>query len=420
MNKLVALPKMAIVPILVLVMLGIDFYVFQAIRTLLRHRNVLFRRLIYGLYWSVTLTLLIGLFIFYFADETRVGDTLRTIIMVSIFMTYFSKLFTLAFVFIDDTVRLIKWMYRKAFPVKKVKVENGISRSQFLAKAGLALAAMPVFAVSYGVVAGAHDYRVRRRRIYLPHLPKSFDGLKIAQISDIHSGSFFNKTAVRRGVKMLMDEAADLVFFTGDLVNDQASEVQEYVDIFGKINAPLGVFSVLGNHDYGDYIVWESEEAKKQNLAKLKQAHAAMGWRLLLNEHEILEKDGEELAIIGVENWGAGGFSKYGDLQKATAGMPHTPVKLLLSHDPSHWEYEVKDTDIDITFAGHTHGMQFGVEIGDIKWSPVKYRYKHWAGLYQENDRYLYVNRGFGYMGYPGRIGMPPEITIIELHKSLI
>ena len=267
---------------------------------------------------------------------------------------------------------------------------------------------------------GAHDYRVRRQTVKLPNLPASFDGLKIAQLSDIHSGSFFNKKAVRGGVEMVLAEKPDVIFFTGDLVNNEASEVMEYIDVFNKLKAPLGVYSITGNHDYGDYHRWASAEAKQKNFNDLKEAHRLLGFDLLMNQHRFLESGGEKIAIIGIENWGGRGFAKYGKLDEAYRGTEEASVKLLLSHDPSHWDAQVRPLyhDIDLMFAGHTHGFQFGVELGNFKWSPSQYAYKQWAGLYQEGSQYLYVNRGFGYLGYPGRIGMPPELTIIELKRA--
>jgi len=282
-------------------------------------------------------------------------------------------------------------------------------------------AALPISGMIYGILSGAHDYRIRRKIIYLPNLPSSFDGLKLCQLSDIHSGSFFNRRAVQGGVDMLMQEKPDLVFFTGDLVNNRADEVKSYIDIFGKIHAPLGVYSTLGNHDYGDYVRWESKEAKQQNLEDLKAAHKEMGWRLLMNENQLLEQGGEKIAVIGIENWSAKGrFPKHGRLDQAWKGTEEAKVKLLLSHDPSHWDAQVRPEypDIDMTFAGHTHGAQFGIEIPWLKWSPVQYMYEQWAGLYQKEHQYLYVNRGFGYLGFPGRIGILPEITIIEFKKG--
>jgi predicted MPP superfamily phosphohydrolase len=271
-----------------------------------------------------------------------------------------------------------------------------------------------------GILTGAHDYRVHRHIIKLPNLPKSFHGIRIGQLSDIHSGSFFNKTAVKGGVEMLLGEKPDIVFFTGDLVNNVAEEVKDYIDIFGKVAAPLGVYSTLGNHDYGEYVSWDSAGAKRKNLKNLMEAHKIMGWNLLMNEHKILQESGESIAVLGVENYGKGRFPKYGQLEKAYRGTEEIPVKLLLSHDPSHWDLEVRPSfpDINLMFAGHTHGMQFGIEIGSFKWSPAQYMYPQWAGLYQQDKQYLYVNRGFGYLGYPGRIGILPEITIIELQSA--
>ena len=295
-----------------------------------------------------------------------------------------------------------------------------IPRSEFLAKVAMASAAIPFGAFTYGIISGAHDYRVKRLTVNLPNLPKSFDGIRIGQVSDIHTGSFFNKTAVKGGVDMMLGEKPDLILFTGDLVNNKASEVSEYFDVFKKLRAPYGVYSVTGNHDYGDYHSWESAAAKARNFEDLITAHKELGFDLLMNENRILEQGGEKLAIIGNENWGAGRFSKYGKLDIAYRGTEDAATKLLLSHDPSHWDAQVRKDypDIDLMFAGHTHGFQFGVEIGGFKWSPSQYIYKQWAGLYSENNQHLYVNRGFGFLGYPGRVGIPPELTIIQLKRA--
>ncbi|HEX9957904.1 MAG TPA: metallophosphoesterase, partial [Fibrella sp.] len=255
------------------------------------------------------------------------------------------------------------------------------------------------------------------------NLPRSFDGMTIAQLSDIHSGSFFNKTAVKGGVDMLLREKPDLVFFTGDLVNSRADEVNDYIDIFNKVKAPLGVFSTLGNHDYGAYVKWPSVEAQRQNVLNVVKAHKLMGWNPLMDENRILTQGGDKLAIIGVQNLGFGPAAlKAGNLAKAYQGAEDYPVKLLLSHDPTHWDAEIRPNypDIDVTFSGHTHGAQFGVEIGDYKWSPVKYFYRQWAGLYREtatngSPQTLYINRGYGFIGYPGRVGILPEITMFTL-----
>jgi predicted MPP superfamily phosphohydrolase len=346
----------------------------------------------------------------------------RRILVVGIVMIYFSKVFGVLTLLIDDIFRAGQWLYGKIFPqyISEKPSGEGITRSEFISKTSLLAVAVPLTTFGIGIATGAHNYRVRRKTISLPNLPSSFDGIRIGQLSDIHSGSFFSKPGVKRGIDLLLGEKPDVVFFTGDLVNDEASEVADYKDLFSKVKAPLGVYSILGNHDYGDYKRWRSPEDRNKNLADLIQSQKEMGWDILLNENRTLKVDGEEIAIIGIENWGAGRFSKHGDLKKAYAGTEEKPVKLLLSHDPSHWDAQVRPqfSDIDVTFAGHTHGFQFGVEIGDFRWSPSKFIYKQWADLHQEANQYLYVNRGFGFIGYPGRIGILPEITIIELKKA--
>jgi predicted MPP superfamily phosphohydrolase len=263
-----------------------------------------------------------------------------------------------------------------------------------------------------------YRYRIEKAKIQSDKIPAAFKGLKIVQISDIHSGSLDDLEAVKKGIQKINDLQPDVIFFTGDLVNNMAKEMEDKIAVFSSLKAPLGVFSILGNHDYGDYVSWPSADAKKENLDKLKSIHAAMGWRLLLNEHVALEKDGASIGLIGIENWGArANFAKYGDLKKAYQGADQYPFKILLSHDPSHWDAEVCKHygDIDLMLSGHTHGMQFGVEIPGFRWSPVQYVYKQWGGLYKKGDQHLYVNRGFGFLGYPGRVGILPEITLIEL-----
>jgi predicted MPP superfamily phosphohydrolase len=263
-----------------------------------------------------------------------------------------------------------------------------------------------------------YNYQVKKIRLAFTNLPEAFRGLKIVHISDIHSGSFQNKPAVNRGVDMILAQKPDLVLFTGDLVNDRATEMEEYMDVFSRVKAPMGVFSTLGNHDYGDYVSWPSAQAKQNNLEDLKQTHAKLGWRLLMNEHVLLEKDGQQIAVLGIENWSSKArFPKHGKMFEAYPGTEKIPFKILMSHDPSHWDAEVKPKypDIDLVLAGHTHGMQFGIENPYFRWSPVKWVYRQWAGLYEEDAQKLYVNRGYGFIGYPGRVGILPEITLIEL-----
>jgi predicted MPP superfamily phosphohydrolase len=403
----------------------LDLYVFQAVKALTRGSALETRRIIHAIYWVIPIiSLAVWIVTQFLISPDSLSRTTRQFIWTALLIPYFAKFFSLFILLIDDVVRFGKWVTN--FFGNQLVVSNplpdapAIPRSEFLMKTALAVAGTTVAGFTYGIVSGAHDYRIRRVRIPVKNLPKAFEGIKIGQLSDIHSGSFFNKTAVKGGVEMLMAEKPDLFFFTGDLVNNTADEVKDYIDIFKKIKAPLGTFSVLGNHDYGDYYQWPSAEAKRKNLADLKEAHRLLGWDLLLDEHRAIQVENEKIGLLGIQNWGAGGFAKYGVLEKAYQNTEDFPVKLLLSHHPSHWNSQVmeKYKDIDIAFAGHTHGMQFGVEIGGFQWSPVQYRYKQWGGLYKEGDQHLYVNRGFGYIGYPGRVGILPEITMVELVKA--
>lgn len=412
--------KVVFVIALLLLLFFADLYVFQAVRVVSSDLSAAARRTIYGLFWGLTILSMLGVLLVNFADLSA-WKGLRTYIILGIFINVMSKLFALIFLMISDLIRGIQWLGNLIFssPAPINPEGKAIPRSEFLSKMALVAGAVPALTMSYGILSGAHDYRVRRKTVYFPNLPKEFDGIRIGQLSDIHSGSFFNKVAVQGGVEMLMQEKPDLVFFTGDLVNNEASEVKEYVPVFEKVRAPLGVYSTLGNHDYGDYKAWASETAKRQNLAELKTAHKEMGWRLLMNENLPVKVDGAEIGILGIENWGAR-FAKYGRMDRAYAGASEYPFKILLSHDPSHWDAQVRPQygDIDLMLAGHTHGFQFGIEVGGFKWSPSQYVYKQWAGLYQEGHQYLYVNRGFGYLGYPGRIGILPEVTILELKRA--
>jgi predicted MPP superfamily phosphohydrolase len=414
------------------ILLIVDYYVFQAVKVSLQYTSENKRRWILRGYWFIVTITLAGLFMGIFLS---IGRVLRTVILVWFFIHYFSKLFAIPFLLIDDIRRGITWALKKLGVDKKKKVnrgpseellvtevKTGMNRSEFLSKTGLVMAGLPFVTMNYGLISNnVYDYQIKRKTIYLPNLPKSFDGLKLGQISDVHSGSFYDKIAVQGGVDLLNAEKCDVVFFTGDLVNDKTSEMREYTNIFEKIKAPLGVYSILGNHDYGDYVQWPSAKAKQKNLEDLYEVHKNLGWDLLLNENRKLKLGGEEISIIGVENWGSSlRFPRKGDIEKAKQGTDDSPVKLLLSHDPSHWRAQIlKDhKDIDMMFAGHTHGMQFGVEFGDFKWSPVQYVYPEWSGLYESNAQKLYVNVGYGFLGYPGRIGILPEITIFEFKRG--
>ncbi|WP_286757348.1 metallophosphoesterase [Roseivirga sp. UBA838] len=401
--------------LLVVFLAWLDFYAYQATKTLIDSWKPAAKRVVRYIYLAQAIVML-GLVVCLWLIQT---GTVSFMFMLSIvFMSYMAKLLAVLFVFFDDIRRVLRWFFegRKKRYEKRVASGQKMPRSKFLARSAVVVATLPVVTMSFGIVKGAYDYRVRRRRVYLPNLPKAFEGIKIGQLSDIHSGSFFDKTAVEGGIDLLLKEKPDAIFFTGDLVNNETREVAQYVDLFSRLKADLGVFSTLGNHDYGDYKAWSSPMAKARNLQEMIKVHERMGWRLLMNEHEVLRMGTDQLAVIGVENWGAGRFAKYGNLEEA-ARHAEGDVKLLLSHDPSHWDAQVRtqQPDIDLMFAGHTHGMQLGVEIGDFRWSPSKYIYKQWADLYQEGNQYLYVNRGFGFLGFPGRIGIYPEITILEL-----
>lgn len=401
---------------LVSIYLVLDFYVFVAIRSLTDGMVPVLRRTILVGYWVVSILSLVGVLLYRQIDPKQFQN-LRLYITTFFFVLFMGKVFASVFLLLEDVRRGVTWLVN-LFPFVEDKFST--SRSDFMKKSALVAGAIPVATMSFGVISGAHDYRVRNRTVYSPNLPKAFDGIRVAQISDIHTGSFFNKTAVEGGVDLLNAQKPDIAFFTGDLVNNRSEEAKDYLDIFKKVSAPLGVFSVMGNHDYGDYTNWSSQEAKQKDIQNLHEMHRYMGYDLLLNENRKIKVDGEAIAILGCENWGAGRFSKYGDMKKTMAGAEESPYKLLLSHDPSHWDAQVRQeySDIDLMLSGHTHGFQFGVEIGDFRWSPVQYRYKQWADLYQEGNQSLYVNRGYGFIGYPGRIGILPEITILELKRS--
>jgi uncharacterized protein len=403
-----------------IIFLLIDYYFFQGILVISKNWSPLWKGIIRYGFWVPTVLCVLALFWWAFDDPYKYSANFRNWVITGIVSTYFSKIVGILFLFIDDLQRGVRWAF-SFFQKGSTTSSPGevISRSEFLSRTALVAASVPFGAFAYGIISGAHDYRIKRVAIKLPNLPKSFDGLRIGQVSDIHSGSFWNKTAVKGGVEMLLKEKPDVIFFTGDLVNNESSEVKEYMDVFDKLRAPLGVFSITGNHDYGDYKSWATKEAKQQNFQDLITAHKNLGFDLLLNENRFLEQGGEKLAIIGVENWGTR-FSKHGKLDEAYRGTDEAAVKLLLSHDPTHWDAEVRPgyKDIDVMFAGHTHGAQFGVNIGNFTWTPVQHVYKQWGGLYQEGNQYLYVNRGFGYLGYPGRVGMPPELTIFELKRG--
>jgi predicted MPP superfamily phosphohydrolase len=318
----------------------------------------------------------------------------------------------------EDIIRAVLALYDKLITKEAFDMP---SRRKFISQIALGLAAIPFTSLLYGMYKGKYRFRTLEYVLHFEDLPEAFDGYRITQISDIHSGSFDNFEKVKYGVDLVNEQKSDVILFTGDMVNNKSSEMIPWKNLFGTLKAKDGVFSVLGNHDYGDYIEWDSPADKEKNLDDLKQIQKEMGYDLLCNESRFIEKDGQRLALVGVENWGKGGFKKAGDLRKASELVDANDFKILMSHDPSHWEEQVINDDYHyhLTLSGHTHGMQFGIEIpGWIKWSPVKWRYKHWAGIYEELGQYINVNRGFGYLAYPGRVGIWPEVSVITLKKG--
>ena len=391
----------------------VDIYAFQALKTITKNQWF------YAVYVAISLILL-GMIIYQlnYGDSSRSMTPWRMYTLGLTLAIFFPKMIVVLVMFIEDLVRLVIGLVNKG-----VGFSDQIylpSRRKFISAIAIGVAAIPFSSLMYGMFRGKYNYRVRQYTLEFDDLPEAFNGYRITQISDIHSGSFDNLNKVAEGIKLIREQASDMILFTGDLVNNRADEMLPYKELFGSLSAPDGVYSVLGNHDYGDYVNWGSSEEKEANLQALKTLQKEIGWDLLLNENRIIKRKDEQIRLVGVENWGAGGFKKAGDLDAACEGVGHEEFKILMSHDPSHWQEKVKSDKrhFHLTLSGHTHGMQFGIEIpGWIKWSPVKYRYENWAGIYEEFGRYINVNRGFGFIGYPGRVGIWPEVSVIELKK---
>lgn len=398
--------------------IGMDFYVADALKVLLQDVNPELARLALSFYWLIPMMIVVLAVGYLLTGLRRMNLTFLSIVRAMLIIAYLSKFLVSGVLLIDDVRLLVMSLFENLAGTQGFNYE----RTKFVAGLALSVGMIPFLTLTYGMIRNRHRYIIFQETISIKNLPKQLQGLRIVQISDIHSGSFTAKEPIRLAIDMINAQKADLVFFTGDLVNNVASEMEHFTDIFAKIKAKYGVFSILGNHDYGDYVQWASPQDKAENMENLKDVHRKMGWDLLLNENRLLPINGEEVAIIGVENYSESPrFSKYGDLEKAYKGAEKAGLKLLLSHDPTHWEGQVlqRFKDIAITFSGHTHGMQFGLELGKFfKWSPAKYIYKQWAGLYRKGTQYLYVNRGFGFLGYPGRVGILPEITVIDLKKK--
>lgn len=399
----------------ILFFLIFQWYSYQAIKTFTSNRWLLFAYFLFVI-------MVVGNLLFYTVVlERSTSNEPRIMYAIGFFISLFVFQILVTILLLgEDIFRIPQGIYAY-FSKMPDQVQFLPQRRKLISQIAIGLAAIPFASLLYGMFRGKYNFKVLSYKLEYDDLPEAFEGFKIAQISDIHSGSFDNPKKVQYGVDLVNAQDADVVFFTGDLVNNRAEEILPWIQTFKKINAKHGVYSILGNHDYGDYSSWESPEAKKKNMEDLKKAQKKMGWDLLLNESRFIEKQGQRIAILGVENWGSGGFKKAGDLNKALSNVAAEDFKILMSHDPSHWEAEVipHPFNIHLTLSGHTHGMQFGIEIpGWVKWSPIKWRYKQWAGIYEKLNQRLNVNRGFGYLAYPGRVGIWPEVTVITLNRA--
>ena len=393
----------------------IEIYAFQAFKTTIKTKWILV------VYQIISLAILVYIVWSLSQFDRSVGQNRQSVITIGlILIVYVPKIFLTLFMFGEDLIRLIRGAINYF-----VEYDNASSyipeRRKFVSQIALVIAAIPFASLIYGIFEGKYNFKVIKQQVFFPDLPDAFDGFKITQISDIHSGSFDNPEKIKYAIDLINEQEADLILFTGDIVNTHAREMHPWIDAFKGIKKPeFGKFSVLGNHDYGEYVTWPTKKQKDENFEAIKNLHQEIDFKLLLNEHIFIEKENQRIAVLGVENWGKN-FKQAGDLRKASEGLTSKDFKILMSHDPSHWEYQVKEDEkhFQLTLSGHTHGMQFGIEIpGFFKWSPVQYVYKQWAGLYENLGRYVYVNRGFGFHAYPGRVGIWPEITVIELKKG--
>lgn len=400
--------------IFIIIYILVDIYAFQAIKTITKNPWV------HGFYVFISLAVLAGLiYELSFLGSAKMMEPPKMYFFGIFLAVFVPKLIIIVFMFGEDIARFFVGIFMKV--AGSDNAQFMASRRKFVSTIALGIAAIPFASLIYGMIQGKYNYRVLKYALEFDDLPDAFDGFTLTQISDVHSGSFDNHHKVEYAVNLINEQQSDVILFTGDLVNNIADEMNDWKALFSTLKAPEGVFSVLGNHDYGDYVKWESTSEKFENLQNLKNLQKEMGWNLLLNENRYLQRSGQKIALIGVENWGENGFKQAGDLDKACEGISKDDFKILMSHDPSHWQAKVKDDPrhFHLTLSGHTHGMQFGIEIpGILKWSPIKYRYKNWAGIYEEFGRHINVNRGFGFLGYPGRVGIWPEITVIQLKKK--
>ncbi|QXP66552.1 metallophosphoesterase [Polaribacter sp. AHE13PA] len=398
--------------ILTIVITLVEIYTFQAFKTVSKSKIVRYSFLL------ISIAVYINFFITFLTYSRSVGQTPQFQMAVGLLLTIsIPKLVIIILLFGEDAYR---WVLKLFSAISSGETKQLVGRRKFISQIALGLAAIPFAAFIYGIIQGKYNYKVLKYQLSFKDLPDAFDGYTITQISDIHSGSFTNKEKIKYGVDLINQQKSDIMLFTGDIVNNKADEMDNWMDVFDKLEAKDGKYSILGNHDYGDYMDWDNPQDKIDNFQKVKDIHQKIGFDLLLDEHRYLEKDGQKIALLGVENWGKG-FNQAGDLARASANIKQEDFKILMSHDPSHWEIKVKQDPFNyqLTLSGHTHGLQMGIEIpGWLKWSPSKYVYKQWAGLYEEAGRFINVNRGFGYHAFPGRVGIWPEITVIELKKG--
>lgn len=404
------------------IILAIDFYSYRGVRKLTASYTQKTKRIVWFLFWIVPILLISGLLLFSCLD-IRPANFLSYFHFISgtFILFYVPKLVFIIFNLLDDLYLFIKYLFNSS-KKKEPKVENKgqlISRAQFLNRMGIIIAGVPFLSIAYGIKWGRFNYTVRKHSLSFANLPAAFDGLRIVQFSDFHIGSFMDyQEKVMEAVKLINEQNADLLLFTGDFVNNVSSEMDSFPSILDNLTAKMGKYSILGNHDYGDYVPWKSAEEKRKNLERLITIQEDLGYKMLLNYSQKIALNGDTIELIGVENWGLPPFPQYGDLDKALANVNPDSFKILMSHDPSHWDAQVLNkTDIDLTLSGHTHGAQFGIEIPGWRWSPASIRYKRWGGMYTEGNQLLNVNTGIGFIGFPGRVGMPPEITVIELKK---
>ncbi len=411
---------MRIIPLLVILTL-IDYYVFKGVQSACSELPPTWSTGLSIAYWTLCGILLLAIIIYQMAGGRSLPakHTRRVVGLSTMFIV--PQLLIAFLLLLEDIWRFGRFAINKLLTMASFGDELfSTDRAPLYDQIALALGLFTFFGIVHGMTRGKYRFKTHRVTLSFPDLPDAFDGFTITQLSDIHSGSFDDRPEVQKGIEMANAQNSDLMVFTGDLVNNKATEMDHWIEAFAKLKAPFGKFSILGNHDYGDYVPWPSQEAKMQNLQDVKDLHPKIGFKLLLNESVTIEKDGQSIQLVGVENWGERGFTKHGDLKQAMSDVPNEAFKILLSHDPSHWNAQVipYPSLIQLTLSGHTHGLQFGIELFGFKWSPIKYIYKHWAGLYEKAGQYLYVNRGFGFHGFPGRVGIHPEITVITLKKG--